>query len=107
MAHLNAVRDAAKYIGDLRKAESYFAVYHYVMQRCLQSEYLRKTDPARRNPRVMEYFGALDEHHTYYKDLVKALNTPFGYNLPRFKNLSTDELFDRNRPGESKQAKTK
>ena len=28
--------------------------------------------------------------------MVKALNAPFGYNIPRFKNLSIDDLFDMN-----------
>ena len=32
----------------------------------------------------------------YCKDFVKALNVPFAYNLPRYKNLSINELFDMN-----------
>lgn len=32
--------------------------------------------------------------------MVKALNSPFGYNLPRFKNLSIDALFDKNEMNE-------
>ena len=35
------------------------------------------------------------QHRTWCSDLVKALNTPFGYNLARYKNLSIDGLFDR------------
>ena len=30
------------------------------------------------------------------KDFVKTLNVPFAYNYPRYKNLSIDELFDKN-----------
>ena len=36
------------------------------------------------------------KHGTYCKDFVKALNVPFAYNLPRYKNLSINELFDQN-----------
>lgn len=36
------------------------------------------------------------KNHGYTKDFVKALNSPFGYNIPRFKNLSIEQLFDRN-----------
>lgn len=96
VTHLNTVRNAAKYIGDLREANSYFEIYHYLMQRSLQ-ESCRNEDRALK---TQEYFAALDKYHTYCKDFVKALNTPFGYNLPRYKNLSIDGLFDRNRPGE-------
>lgn len=102
IAHLNAVRDAAKYIGDLREAHSYFEVYHYLIQRSLQEGY--RSNPGQYNPKAQEYFAALDRYHTYCKDFVKALNTPFGYNLPRYKNLSIDGLFDRNRPGKGETA---
>lgn len=43
-------------------------------------------------------------YRTYCKDLVKALNITFGYNLPRYKNLSIDGLFDKNRPGDKKES---
>ena len=42
------------------------------------------------------YFDNLDKYGTYVKDFVKALNIPFAYNYPRYKNLSIDELFDKN-----------
>ena len=54
-------------------------------------------DPNKEKYKQLEkYMQLTDKHHTYCKDLVKALNTPFGYNLPRYKNLSICELFDRN-----------
>ena len=45
--------------------------------------------------RERELFAAMARHKTWCSDLVKVLNTPFGYNLARYKNLSIDGLFDR------------
>ena len=39
------------------------------------------------------------KQRSYCRDFVKALNVSFAYNLPRYKNLSIDGLFDRNWPG--------
>lgn len=49
---------------------------------------------------MLKYFASIDQYGTYCKDMVKALNVAFAYNLPRYKNLSIEELFDKNRPGE-------
>lgn len=96
VAHLNSVRNMSAYIKDVTTVESYFALYHYLMQRHLTQGV--------RNARGLlgQYYQALNGHHTYVKDFVKALNAPFGYNLPRFKNLSIQELFDRNEKSEEK-----
>ena len=40
-------------------------------------------------------FGKTVQYRSYSKDLVKALNTPFGYNLARYKNLSIEALFSK------------
>ena len=48
------------------------------------------------NEQTKKYLAAVKEHGSYCKDFVKALCVPFGYNLPRFKNLSIDGLFDKN-----------
>ena len=93
IAHLTAVRSFADYIGDIARIDSYFGLYHYIVQRLLQSrDYTAEAFPDRINP----YYASLDRYHTYVKDFVKALNSPIGYNLPRFKNLSIQQLFDRN-----------
>jgi len=41
-----------------------------------------------------KYFEKLTKYKTYVMDMVKALCSPFGYNLPRFKNLSIEGKFD-------------
>ena len=50
-----------------------------------------------------KWLDAVLKYGTYNKDYVKALCTPFGYNLPRFKNLSICDLFDRNEMKETKE----
>ena len=96
--HLNAVRLAHLYAKDIRKVESYFALYHYIMQRILMDS-SGDTDNAEAGVLPRRYFNSVKTYRTYCKDFTKALNIPFCYNLPRYKNLSIDCLFDYNRPG--------
>lgn len=91
IAHLTVVRELKEYIGDIRTVDSYFSIYHYVMQRCIT----KKEDDIKQEEKI-KYEDDLLKNHGYTKDFVKALNSPFGYNIPRFKNLSIEQLFDRN-----------
>lgn len=91
IAHLTVVRELKEYIGDIRTVDSYFSIYHYVMQRCITK---RENDTKQEDK--IKYDDDLLKNHGYTKDFVKALNSPFGYNIPRFKNLSIEQLFDRN-----------
>ncbi len=98
--HMNAVRNADKYINDIAKVDSYFELYHYILQRSLIDTYHTavakgwlKQDV---NPKFLEYIASVEKYHAYCKDMVKALNVSFAYNLPRYKNLSIKELFDQN-----------
>lgn len=91
IAHLTVVRELKKYIGDIRTVDSYFSIYHYVMQRCIT----KREDDTKQEEKI-KYEDDLLKNHGYTKDFVKALNSPFGYNIPRFKNLSIEQLFDRN-----------
>lgn len=91
IAHLTVVRELNKYIGDIRTVDSYFSIYHYVMQRCITK---RENDTEQAEK--IKYEDDLFKNHGYTRDFVKALNSPFGYNIPRFKNLSIKQLFDRN-----------
>ena len=90
VAHLKVIKRCALYIGDIEYINSYFGLYHYIMQRCIADDYKGK------NAKTKKYLALLSEYNTYVKDFVKALNVPFGYNAPRFKNLSIEELFDKN-----------
>ena len=91
IAHLTVVRELNKYIKDIRTVDSYFSIYHYVMQRCIT----KREDDTKQEDKI-KYEDDLLKNHGYTKDFVKALNSPFGYNIPRFKNLSIEQLFDRN-----------
>ena len=89
VAHLSAIRNADQYIGDIREITSYYALYHYIMQKKLMADCKAdKTDH--------RYFDQLTHYNTFVMDMVKALCSPFGYNLPRFKNLSIEGQFDKN-----------
>lgn len=91
IAHLTVVRELNKYIKDIRTVDTYFSIYHYVMQRCIT----KREDDTKQEEKI-KYEDDLLKNHGYTKDFVKALNSPFGYNIPRFKNLSIEQLFDRN-----------
>lgn len=91
IAHLTVVRELKEYIGDIRTVDSYFSIYHYVMQRCIT----KREDDTKQEEKI-KYEDDLLKNHGYTKDFVKAFNSPFGYNIPRFKNLSIEQLFDRN-----------
>lgn len=113
--HLDAIRNADRYIGDVKEIHSWFELYHYIMQRRIidQFDYESKTESKKNlgtmiiskeelNPKTLAYFNKVNTYGSYCKDFVKALNVPFAYNLPRYKNLSVDELFDKNRPSKKK-----
>lgn len=100
--HLNAVRSIDRYTEGLKKTDSYFALFHYIVQRYLVDNY-RAADkqPFDETHITHQYFDTVEKYGKYRKDFVKALNTPFGYNLARYKNLSIEGLFDKNRPGDA------
>lgn len=96
--HLNAVREAYKHAQSIGAFKSYFELYHYLVQCDILEQYTES--PTNLHGKTAAYFDLIQKHHTYSKDFVKALCVPFAYNLPRFKNLSIEGLFDMNRPGE-------
>ena len=91
IAHLNAVTKACEYIEKIEKIDSYFALYHFIIQNCLKDDKSIRTN----SDGIKTAFKNIDTNKRYSKDLVKILNTPFAYNLPRYKNLSIKELFYR------------
>ena len=100
MAHLNVIPRLADFSGEMREITSYYGLYHYLMQRHLQEKIDLSTE------REKELFAKTQQYHTYNKDIVKALNTPFGYNLARYKNLSIEALFSENAPAAGAVKKT-
>lgn len=108
--HLDAIRNVGKYIEDVKKIHSWYELYQYVMQRRIREQFDFDAEKDRKDgtgkvitredvkPKTWEYFGKVETYGNYCKDFVKALNVPFAYNLPRYKNLAIDELFDKNKP---------
>lgn len=88
--HLNCVRNGFTVLENRQDTPvtSYFQLYHYILQKSLG---LGSSHLAR---------------GTYSKDRLKVLCVPFGYSLPRYKNLTIEDLFDKNQPPvESEQEK--
>lgn len=101
IAHLAAVTNAYKYIPKMDKVKSYFHLYHTVIQHSILQQYEHDKNYGRKGaPAVSErVLGLLEqcrEHNNYSRDLLRILNLPFGYNLPRFLNLSSEKFFEAN-----------
>ncbi len=114
--HLNAIRKIDENIRGVSRIESYFELYHYIMQHEIVSTYRYKEKRATIDSKAAEEFVAIKDNtkkyislvegnNWYVKDFVKTLCVPFGYNLSRYKNLSIDILFDRNEKREHKKVK--
>ncbi len=101
VAHLNVISQLTDLLPTGTNIESYFSVYHLCMQKYLLAmNYEKVSKGTQQNVQMTKhYFDMVAQTDHYSKDFVKALNAPFAYNLPRFKNLSIDGLFDKDRPG--------
>lgn len=95
-AHLNAIMDIDENIKGIAYVNNYFELYHYIVQRYLQ----KKLGNSSQCSNV--YFEMLDKNKSYVKDFVKAYCTPMAYSLVRYKNLTIDGLFDKNREDDDK-----
>lgn len=108
VAHLNIVRTFDKNIETkdgkefptislLGEFNTYFEAYHFLMQLQLTELTKRCGDkPIKKYNEIVELKNVLLKTHRYSKNTVKTLCTPFGYNLVRYKNLTINELFDKN-----------
>lgn len=90
VAHLNFVRRAYEVLearGDDRPS-SYFQLYHYIVQKELVPYMSRQQE-------IKEKLECHFKTGDYSRDFVKWISIPFGYNLPRYKNLTIERLFDK------------
>lgn len=94
VAHVNAIRNIDKNLVNIKYVNSYFEMYHYIIQRELERKY--KNSANQTNDTITNYFDVLNKYRSYCKDFVKAYCVPMAYNIVRFKNLTIDGLFDRN-----------
>lgn len=100
ICHLNVIPAAADYLEDInpdKEIKSYFGLYQYIMQRHICSKYSTDSglDDNLSNDAKTAFVNMV-EYKSYSKDLVKILNAPFGYVPARYKNLTTEVLFDMN-----------
>ncbi len=92
--HLNVLIDLHLYIRDYRRLgsqqmTSYFELYHYILQRRLLNA---QKDEALTIPEA--YCNVIERMGIPYSDLTKIAYVSLGYNLPRYKNLTIEALFD-------------
>lgn len=95
IVHLNAVMDADKYIEGIKNIDSYFMIYHYIMQRYIVNHKTTNPEWLNQTPAFKNQYDSAIKYNTYSKNIVKGLCLPFGYNLSRYKNLTIMEVFNR------------
>lgn len=94
ISHMTAVTNAYKYIGEMNAEDkiSYYSIFNYILQRYLNEVYIDSKNA------LPEWYKScmqkVEQYHSYNKDVIKILNMPFAYNLPRYKNLSVEYLFN-------------
>ena len=106
--HFNAVTNAYKYV-DSFKGNSYYALFNYVTQKILFDQMNKSL--RERLVKELEYINNakeyIDRKGNYSKDLLKILCMPLAYNLPRYKNLTIEELFYSKENNEKMKEKSK
>lgn len=95
VTHLNVITNAHQYIANCKGIKSYFELYHFVCQSLLydliDKDYNKESDSF-----IVSALKRTINKGIYSKDLLHVLNSPFGYNTARYKNLSIQDLFDKN-----------
>jgi hypothetical protein len=96
ISHMSLVRNAYLYIKDfdIKESEmSYFELYHYIMQRylCDNTDFNLITLDEQKYITILK--ASLETFHSANHDVIKQLFIGFGYNLPRYKNLTIKQLY--------------
>jgi hypothetical protein len=92
IAHLGAVQKVNLHVevflkGQQDEMKSYFDLFNFVVQKEVFAKNAKW-------PPLQPYIEAVNKFASPCYDFVKLLNIPFAYNLPRYKNLSVQALFD-------------
>ena len=116
IAHFNLMYKIGEYAQDISKITSYFQLYHYCMQKHLiwvckkywNDKAAKEGETPlndtqifenKYNPNFTQKLLLCEEYHNYNKDVVKYLCLPLAYNIPRYKALTIEALFDKdNKP---------
>jgi hypothetical protein len=99
--HLNILFALPKYVAefhtDNKPMQSYFELYHFILQKwtCRPEWFDEKTQNYFPNPLSLgDLPNNLEKHHTPSHDWIKYAFVSLAYNLPRYKNLTIEALFD-------------
>jgi hypothetical protein len=92
VAHLNVPIKMVDYLPDVKNSSSYYAIYVYCLQRWLL-EQCNACANQTKNDFLNKQIEFINTHGSYSADLLWVLNTPFAYNMARYKNLSIEDLF--------------
>lgn len=110
VCHLSVARNCAKYLRDIDKIESYFSLYHFILQKLVIESYIQLLNKKlkqvkdeqvvkRLNANLKTAYGydkALKTFKGYTRELLKLCMSPCAYNKPRYLNLTVQVLFDKN-----------
>ena len=102
IVHLNIIAKLSKLTKNIDKdINSYFDIYHYCTQRVMFNYCKEKNDVVLAKMKDLAHIKSdcdeFSSKHTYpYSSAVlRFMNLPFAYNVPRFKNLSYRKFFDK------------
>lgn len=99
VAHLNVVSSFPFYLKELRKIDSYFDLYHYVIMMRLYEQHKSKIKKYGKsdvlNDEALKVYELVKKYQTANKCFIYAVNSPFAYNAARYINLSCKDKFER------------
>jgi hypothetical protein len=94
IAHLGIIKNAVRFFkSNHHVMKSYFEIYHTILGLGF-NDHVHHLDHSQAF--LATAIDSIRKYGTYSKDLLNVLHTPFAYNLPRYKNLSIHDLFDKN-----------
>lgn len=85
--HLSVVSSFPTYVSEIKRVESYFDLYHYILLRVLKDGALIKQEA------TLKGYEAVLRHQTAYKDYLYGILAPFAYNQARYINLACKKRF--------------
>lgn len=90
--HLAVVSHLPEYVDEIKRVESYFDLYHYIMLRCLKDRGAIKCSET--NEFFEEVNGrAVPKYQSAYKNFLYGILVPFAYNPARYINLACKNKF--------------
>lgn len=102
IVHLNIIAKLSELTKNIDKdINSYFDIYHYCTQRVMFNYCKEKNDVILAKMKDLAHIKSdcdeFSSKHTYpfSSAVLRFMNLPFAYNVPRFKNLSYKKFFDK------------